>query len=495
MDEITLASNALISNALDEILCTDMTTKRKILPAKLIPRRSVNVIEVSSSLPLEETVQLEFQGKEYIIPAEFPVYGIFQYYDKIIIAQLEEEPQRLSRSYKLGDSVNESTVHLLQLEKKGYRRVGEVRLKETAEECIIHGGIEPTEYLLSLSPLTRFFVNDIRHDLDTLVKKGDAFARLVARLTEVIALLRYKLPGEIVNSYEHTTGQPATLYYKYADIGWISVMTDVVKKMFSLKETKSTRTIQGYIPHNDVQFIEGKINPIMGYAPFIALDKINENIIQQFKLREEIEVVLNDKLYRVSQFSPRKDSASILNPIVGMYTHPFDDDKIVFTRFVQLFSDPNSFILLVKEVSPQEKNCSEEKLIGEAWARVEEDGIYCHDFKIEKYHDSEKEAQQYRGKGLGSCVLHSLELVTCKYFNKDKLIFESVPDYSHKENIRHNPGKFFGENDYRRICEERHQKISPYHCDFEKKFIPNQECSKQYDSRRFFVQTQWRELL
>ncbi|MBI4151818.1 hypothetical protein HY496_02505 [Candidatus Woesearchaeota archaeon] len=383
------------------------------LPANYAKPKPVE-ITINAPLPLEETVRLHFEGREYRVPlpteqvndpflqrkersllkyspdlAELEAFlflvgysshrrfdpdseiicGFYKRGDQLVSATLQEESQtRLSSSCK-------GKLILTEVGEEEYRRIGEITLLEERDllspHMIATGAIE-TE-------------NGKVMDLFDLYRTHDPFTKMIVHKMIDIRTYRYNLNLMCL--------RPSSTYLS--------------RERIPSPEEEPTRVVEGIVEHTEVKkFALGRI-----------------------PLRWRKELQLSDgRIYPLDQ-----RFLGVRVPIVGMYTHPFDHDKIVAARFDKLRET-----FLITEIGK-----TKESIVGKVNYSHEKTRVTVRHY----YLGGENDDQRWRGKGLGSRVLETVEEVFKKQYRASRIIFPEQISFV-KEGVREDPTRFFYRNGY-----------------------------------------------
>src|SRR3989338_10898659 len=101
-----------------------------------LPERP-GVISIDDILPLEEDVCLEFEGRRYIIPNNYPTYGLFKRNNSGIIAVQLREPESFSEPLKPISSSCLGILHILEINEEEYTLIGRMDMLENMDAVAI----------------------------------------------------------------------------------------------------------------------------------------------------------------------------------------------------------------------------------------------------------------------------------------------------------------------------------------------------------------------
>jgi len=383
-----------------------------VFELELVPDRS-RAVETDCLLPLEEKVTLELEGKSYFIPNNLPTYGIIRDTERSIILVQLEEPARSVYPPLLAE---DASIHILRIQNDSYRKIGIFDLRKAKFQDInqiglaIYGEIEVSE-------------GEVKNAMD-FFHEPNTLAGLIGGLIAEIGLFRYwlKLLG-------------ATIIEEWEPFSPEDVEIEI---------EKPNKIVQGQIKHSHVKRMQLAV-PFPLTEPVVARkDGTNFSIEPSYIVFAEHRQQL---------------------PVIGIYTHPFDDKKICLARLHEQRNPiaPRNRIY-VTELG------EEERMIGDLYFRVLDDKILADGFDIGNPSFgrllTEREAQQYRGKGLGSRVLETAEELFKERYGKNLVVFEGEFDFL-KRSVRHNRGNFFRNNYYTKTKSGQGMNID-IGCTFEK---------------------------
>jgi len=137
-------------------------------------------------------------------------------------------------------------------------------------------------------------------------------------------------------------------------------------------------------------------------------------------------------------------------PVVGIYTHPYDNDKICLARLLENRSGRGRIIVTELDEGEREVGFLYFRRIAD---KILADGFYIGEGFTRIIPDDE--AQRLRGQGLGSRVLESAEELFKTRYGTDRVHFETEMDFR-KEGVEHNRGTFFRNNSYTEIADHSH---------------------------------------
>jgi len=152
-------------------------------------------------------------------------------------------------------------------------------------------------------------------------------------------------------------------------------------------------------------------------------------VAMSFPLEEEVVLSYDNNEFLLSQYFPPVSPNNKL-PIVGIYSHPSDQDKIILARLMEQGTEPISRNrIIITELDGEEKEVD----IGELYFRVQFDNISADGFNIGQgllTLRSEEDANKYTGQGLGSRVLQTAEGLFKNRYNMKLVKFENEMDTS-----------------------------------------------------------------
>ncbi len=360
------------------------------MPVELKPMIDMpRPIEIDRLFPLIEPFELNIQGKKFVIPFE-NTYGLFRNYEGVVAAKLDED---LSKIGNAKEPVEIARLNLVVVDEKQYRQGGFIRIiglpdKTSALTGIIQGKSSKMDF----------------HDGLNIPYK---YSILTGRLANNIGSYRYGIETS-----------------KIVHDGYYEENPNLNKLLKA--SSKPRKIINGYVKH----------------------DKVKRLIADVESLNSPNELVLK---YMNKEFlvKPRYERLSCHNmPVVGIFTHPFDDDKLILLRLQEqskTLAQRNRFI--ITEMGQNEID------IGHIYFRILHDkiladGVYVGEGLTRTI--SEEEAQKYRCAGLGSRILETTEEVFKARYNRNLVEIEGQMYFNKDEALR-NPWDFFMSNGYRII--------------------------------------------
>lgn len=375
--------------------------------------RRPSAINVDVPLPLEEAVRLHFAGQEYHIPHPLDglslffrshelICGFYHRAGKLIVATLQERmtrptQQTLQQHSLLGE------FNLTEMGPETYQRIGQFLLAE-------HVG--KTEHGRSCASLQMSgFIkgeNGKIKNVSALFREKDHFTMLVLEQIGEIGSIRYNLNYSCIVTYPERTLRGAGSLFNCN---------------MPYPPSKPSQEVYGYLPHSEVRKIALHQMPLRSRRKLIFSDE------KAFTLDPYITPPLNRE-----------------TPIVGVYTHPFDKDKIVLARLLERASGRNH--LLITEYGETERD------IGYLYFRVLPERILADGFAIGEglmTFVGEQEGQELRGKGLGTRVLETAEELFRRRYKASNIEFETVQTF-YKEGIAQDTGRFFRRNRYKELA-------------------------------------------
>ncbi|MBT3985130.1 hypothetical protein HOD38_00345 [archaeon] len=362
--------------------------KTKTLSLELMEDRP-KLVKVEG-LPLERAVTLKLEGNRYYIPNSNPTYGIISTGSSLVIAQLNDDyrfENDLTRNYNI-----EGTLNLIELVDGVYRNIGGASVSKSRNKGFLSGNLVVGE--------------DVR-DLIELNNERNQLAQLVIRIGLSIINYRYHVIA--------VEGKQKKAY------GGLSPEDLGIGKLDITK--KRAKIVQGHIKHSAVK-------------RYSLSSPLTEPTLLE---REDQTFLANDKFIAIGEL-----------PVVGIYTHPYDKDKICLARLLENRSGRGRIIVTELDEGEREVGFLYFRRIAD---RILADGFYIGEGFTRFIPDDE--AQRLRGQGLGSRVLETAEELFKTRYGTSLVHFETETDFR-KEGVQHNRGTFFRDNGYIEIADHTH---------------------------------------
>lgn len=385
------------------------------LPARFAEPKPAE-ITLDTPLPLEEAVCLHFEGNDFHIPypisSSIPLYepenelicGFYRRGDQLVVATFNEHPTR-TRPKDPYEQMLRGGFHLTEIGTMSCRKIGYFSLVEKTGRTFSlvekTGRTEkdnPWAYL-DLRGLIQQESGEITN-LSDLYQENDPFAVMIVDKVLQLCAYRYNINRHMLN----TSGSER--WYVDEDFN----------KPLMHPSQRVDREIQGTVEHDAVKSIVLPRIPLGSNRKLIFPEGRTFPLSRQFHSRDI--------------------------PIVGVYTHPHDERKITVARLLEQKSGRNR--LLITEVEEAERD------IGYLYFRVLPQKILVDGFSIGEgsmIYIAPEEAEQFRGKGLGTRVLETAERLFKKRYGASFVEFESEMVFS-KEGIHDDPERFFRRNGY-----------------------------------------------
>lgn len=389
----------------------------------LFPIRRAQRVKTDTPLPFYAPTTLRVEGKEYHFRRSDPIVGVYtDRFGSLVTMTLDETStkevhNRSVNTFKprFGEATfniycHESARAYFSKDNTMAEHIGQFQLQESQ--------LPGVQY--QLSGLLR----------DMRARSTDIWSNAEHRLDKLAEMLRH----DAASIGQVRYGAHAMRFTQH-DTTRMSTPQNPCLVTSRIANQEAQKTIEGVVSNTTIQ-----------ECKTVELDKNNDVP----RSEEEITFVWNDfkDMSRGEKrvTLPHKNNTIYGRlPIVGVYTHPFDKDRLLIMRLSREKKEPISRDrLFFNEVGAEEKNVAQ---IYFRWLgkKILADGLYIGE-SFDGYIDPQQR-HQYLGKGIGTCLVDKLEQLTLLMYGATEIEFETERCFL-KEGVRENRYNFFQQLHY-----------------------------------------------